>query len=87
MSSRMVEFQSWDKDPGKAEEKSWAASCDQITQWKASGTRDIEIWIKRRNTNEFRVSSPVRVNAKEEQNDIIRAIDAACNGKSARGKR
>jgi hypothetical protein len=23
--SHMLEFQSWDKDPGKAEEKSWAA--------------------------------------------------------------
>ena len=82
----MIEFQSWDKDPGKAEEKSWAASCDQITRWKGSGTRDIEVWIKRGDTKEFRVSSPVRANTTEEQNDIIQTINAACNGKPPKGQ-
>jgi len=78
VSPGLVQFESSDKDLSKAEEKSWAASCDQITRWKAYGSRDVDIWIQRGNTKEFRASPAIRAESKEKQSDIVEAIQATC---------
>jgi hypothetical protein len=82
VSPGLVQFDSSDKDLTKAEEKSWAASCDQITRWKASGSREVEIWIQRGNAKEFRASPSIRTDGKQEQSEIVDAIHATC-GKAA----
>jgi hypothetical protein len=76
LSQGFVQFDSSEKDISKAEEKSWAASCDQITRWKASGSQDVEIWIQRGNAKEFRPS--IRTDGKQTQGEIVDAIRATC---------
>jgi len=79
VSRGLIEFESHDKNPADAEKDSWSASCEQVIRWKASGSRDVEVWVKR-GDKEFH-SRPIRAESKEAQNQIVGAIEGAC-GKS-----